>query len=343
MPAIGPAQPVDYYQALALNPSATSEALLPALNQRVALSPPGPERAYAEQARAVLADPGKRRVYDQRLHNPHAKPWTPQELHELAVAQSTRSATGFLAQLKTAPTRILATVAGVLLVGLVVIIVAVSCTGGGTTDVASNPDASNSKPDANTGAGDASCEQIQGSLVEKAAWTRGDPGYAVVLTQATDLPTPIATGLAESNFDGLGTGGKLGQLQDKGVFVVIDAWFNRDMTDHAAVFSADGTLRESLKRPTMSSGPANWPKSFDLEKDDTHGYHHITAGQGVQIPAEAGGTKPGQTYALAILPDAFDDDVVWVLLRGGKQLYKGTLVRFRGEAPTDPRKCTPLG
>lgn len=45
------------------------------------------------------------------------------------------------------------------------------------------------------------------------------------------------------------------------------------------------------------------------------------------LPAEAAGKEPQQQYALTVRPDAFDRDVVWVLLRGGKDLYIGTVYR----------------
>ncbi|GAA2375758.1 hypothetical protein [Gordonia cholesterolivorans] len=137
MPELGPNQPTNYYHALGLDPAAPHDELLAQLQQRIALTQPGPERGYAEQARAVLADLGKRRIYDQRLHNPNTNPWTPGELHELAIAQPTESTAGLLTQLKAAPTRIMAIVAGALLIVLVIIVTAVACTGG-SADVASD-------------------------------------------------------------------------------------------------------------------------------------------------------------------------------------------------------------
>lgn len=79
------AQPSDFYRTLNLDPSAPPNALAVQLHQRISQTPPGPGRDQLQQALAILGDPAKRQAYDARLRNPQAPPWTPPELHQLAL------------------------------------------------------------------------------------------------------------------------------------------------------------------------------------------------------------------------------------------------------------------
>ncbi|GAA2375744.1 cutinase family protein [Gordonia cholesterolivorans] len=85
MSSPGSAQPFDFYRTLNLDPSAPPNALAAQLHQRISQTPPGPGRDQLQQALAILGDPAKRQAYDARLRNPQAPPWTPPELHQLAL------------------------------------------------------------------------------------------------------------------------------------------------------------------------------------------------------------------------------------------------------------------
>lgn len=138
MPESGSAQPIDYYRALGLDSTAPSHSLLAQISHRIAQTPPGPQRHVMEQARAILGDPGKRRIYDQRLRDPQAPDWTPQELHGLALAQSDQPAGGgFTAKLAAIPRRVLGVVAGALAILVVLIVTLASCAGSGDSTKAS--------------------------------------------------------------------------------------------------------------------------------------------------------------------------------------------------------------
>lgn len=349
MPELGPNQPTNYYHALGLDPAAPHDELLAQLQQRIALTPPGPERGYAEQARAVLADLGKRRIYDQRLHNPNANPWTPGELHELAIAQPSRpAASGIGAQFAAIPRRILATVAGALLVVLIVIVTAVSCASG-SSDVASGDNPASGADEgpgslAPSNADKVTCDLISTKLIGKAAWlgSNSRPDYAVVVTHAFDVPSPLGPDIAkvtDADTSNLG----INQYQDKSIGIHATYRPDRVVFQREAVvatYTPDGHLISTKKYPALGTPPA-----FDLQISERTHYHQIVAVDGITIPAGAGGTEPGQTYALSMRPDAFDHEAVWMLLRGGNKLYKGTLIRFRGDTvPTKDLKtaCNPI-
>ena len=344
----GSAQPVDYYSALGLNPASPAHALLAQLSHRIAQTTIGPERHLMEQARAILGDPEKKQVYDTRLRDPQAPPWTPAELHELAIAQSTRSATGLLAQLKAAPTRILTAVAGGLLIVLVVVITAVSCTGG-SSDVANGDNPASGADEgpessAPSHADKVTCDLISTKLIGKAAWlgSNSRPDYAVVVTHAFDVPSPLGPDIAkvtDADTSNLG----INQYQNKSIGIHATYRPDRVVFQREAViatFTPDGRLISTKKYPALGTPPA-----FDLQISERTHYHQIVAVDGITIPAGAGGTEPGQTYALSMRPDAFDHESVWMLLRGGDKLYKGTLIRFRGDTvPTKDLKtaCNPI-
>ncbi|KJR05083.1 hypothetical protein [Gordonia sihwensis] len=346
MPENGSAQPhVDYYATFGLQPASPPHALMTQLSHRIAQTPPGPERHLMEQARAILGDVGKKQVYDRRLTNTYAKPWTSQELHDLAMAPSSRPASsgGLAATIAAIPRRVLAAVAGGLAILLVLIITLASCTGGGgDTPVAGDSAAPGSKR-SGSGSSSATCDKAPSTVVEKAKWSRsGTPvtGYAVVLTSAHDVPSPIDTDLAAVQANSTGFQGTrlLVQYQDKNIGLV---WPGRDVT-RVATFAPDGSQvsNKSYEGPRYK---VDLPLTFDLQQRDHAGYFHIVASDSIQIPAAASGTEDGQQYAINLMGDAFDKEVVWVLLRGGDKLYKGTLVRYRNsEIPTDPSECTPL-
>jgi len=314
---------------------------------------PGRERQILEQARAILSDPGKREYYDARLNNPHAPAWTPRELHELALAPSSQPPApgGLAASFAAIPRRILALIAGGLGLILVGAIVLASCTGGGGSDVATS---GNDNTGSSDDSGSASCAQQLAAGVKRAGWAKGSiaPLYTIVLTGqhqtsakvAALLPTSQLSPYYAANYSASGI--RLVQYQDKNVGLTLDVRTDENSraveTNYLDVFSPDGKLVSSA----TYAKKAEMPATFDLQESLTSGYHHIVAGQGVTIPPTAVGAEAAQTYATVILPDAFDKTALWVLLRGGDQLYKGTLIRQAdaGSAAevTDPSACSPV-
>ncbi len=124
----------DYYTAIGLEPASPPHVLAGQISGKIGATPPGPARTYLEQARAVLGDPGKRRIYDQRLNDPQAPAWTPSELHNLAMAPAAQHHASGIARFTGAGRQriiTLAAIAAALTLVLVLVTVAVTSSGSG--------------------------------------------------------------------------------------------------------------------------------------------------------------------------------------------------------------------
>lgn len=349
MPEIPP--PVDFYAALGLDRAASPRDLAAELSRRIGQTPPGPARTHLEQARAVLGDPGKRRIYDARLNNPQAPPWTPEELHNLAMA-APQPPSGFARLIGDGRQRIftLAAIAAALTLVLVVVAVAVATggdEGGPNGDQAANGSTTAADVDDKGWFTDAAGEKFRCSRTDRkalyggnnAAWPEGRfkeptsrPNRVFLLENQYALPPAFdaLAGLetlsaANTPYYFVSTKVGLAQYQDRNVGVNLAAplkgWTRETVRMNVAVLSRDGQLVSSNAYAPDQASQA--PKPFDLEKQAlTSGYYRIEAKDGVTIPSVAAGTKPAQNFALQILPDAFDDNVYWVLMRGSDKLYK---------------------
>lgn len=349
MPEIPPS--VDFYAALGLDRAASPRDLAAELTRRIGQTPPGPARIPLEQARAVLGDEGKRRVYDARLNNPQAHPWTPDELHNLAMAPAAPHQTSGIARFIGDGRRRIITlgaVAAALALVLVLVIVAAS-TGGSGGDGSSSTAADrsgNSTKDGESHTDAAGNEFVCGRMDRKvlyngkgAAWPEGRfkdpdarPARAFLLENQYDLPPAFdgLTGLetlstANTPYYFVSTKVGLAQYQDKNVGVNVatplKGWTRETVRMNVAVLSQDGQLVSS--NAYVADQANEIPKPFDLQKDAlSSGYYRIEAKDGVTIPSVAAGNKPTQNFALQILPDAFAEDVYWVLMRGSDKLYK---------------------
>lgn len=102
-----------------------------------------------------------------------------------------------------------------------------------------------------------------------------------------------------------------------------------------------GQVYEGLTKEEKKQGMA--PKSFEIGETlpiwalpKREGFFRAIT-DGVDVPEQAiEGLSPGRFEFLAITPDTNDDDVVWVLMAGGTDLYKGTVVQADQDAkPAD--------
>ncbi|GAA4746279.1 hypothetical protein [Gordonia alkaliphila] len=183
MPEMPPS--VDFYAALGLDRAASPRNLVAELTRRIGQTPPGPARIPLEQARAVLGDLGKRRVYDARLNNPQAHPWTPDELHNLAMAPAPHQPSGIARFIGDGRQRtiILSVVAAALSVLLIVVV----AFGGSDEEVASSVAAASSGA-----AKESSTSPTSSKFVPDSQSARGDsPTQMVVTTGTIDLSAAL--------------------------------------------------------------------------------------------------------------------------------------------------------
>ncbi|WOC14337.1 hypothetical protein [Gordonia sp. MP11Mi] len=356
----GSAQPIDYYRALGLDTRSPSHALLAQLSHRIAQTPPGPERHLMEQARAILGDVGKKQVYDRRLTNTYAKPWTPDELHALALAHPSRPArSGLAAKLSAIPRRVLAAVAGGLALALVLVVTLVSCTGG-SGSTGTDAVADDSRPGAPASA---DCRPVSVDDTTKAAWAKGaEPGYAIVLTDAYPLPSDMSAELARMTSSASTSSRTINTYPDGQISVtvpraldgilggMIKSGDGKTIT-HSALYSPEGRLlgqRTKTKWTTRIDPDIQKSGEVDLDEFDdsgvsaltlshTYGTFRMAAADGITIPAEAASDKTDGDYALDILIDDENSDRLWLLLRGGTDLYKARVVE--ATPGTDPADC----
>lgn len=312
----------NYYTALDLDPAADSATLTRQLTARIDQTAPSPELHQLEQARAIVGDPAKRRTYDARLRDPAAPPWTPQELHELALALPQRG--NKIASLLS--TRALAISAAALVAVLALLIGLVACNGG--DDEA--PVASDNKVSPSSHAQESpttGCSPRKNNGTEDAEWSESSsaPDYTIALTDQFPLP-PELKPLSDKD---IGKGELIVQYQDRSIGVAYaekSGQSSLDVTTTIATYDQQGKPLATK----VYDERGKMPETFDLMEEYFSGYFQITAKKGIEIPAVAGGTKPSQNFAMTIRPDAFDDNAIWVLMKGGSNLYKAQLYRNTG-------------
>lgn len=305
---------IDLYVIHKLDRRQPPEALAVQLTSELARTDPRDTvmRSRIETARVILGDPERRAQYDRQLDDPSAPEITEQTLAGLSGRPA-----------PTAPRRVLskpvaalvAITAVVVVIAVVGIIVAVTSGGGddGKGDTKASPTAASS-PLAKPGS---SQERGFNGRRSYAEWNTGaTPTTVIQLEKAFALPPTLATALQQCEGDRC----ELRQYQDKNVGVQANPNTPGVSATMVAIYSPEGQLVSFKQYPLTG----DVPEPFDLQKRASQGYYRI-AGGNVEIPAEAHGTQDEMNYATWILPDAFDETVIWVLLRGGKYLYKAYL------------------
>lgn len=163
-------------------------------------------------------------------------------------------------------------------------------------------------------------------------WEKKDdndpPGYAIVLTDEYKLPSEFDVVIDEPDllsgivvgFD-QGTRG-LTQYQNKNIGVAVPLFTgsgsSKDTVLMLAVLGQDGSLVSS----TPYKPGDDRPEPFDLVNEADSGYARVEADGGIAIPAAAAGNKDGKNYVTSVMADAFDDYVLWVMVRGSSSVYK---------------------
>lgn len=331
---------LDLYAIHGLDRRAPSEALAAQLTAQLNGAGDQLTRQRIDIARSILGDPQRRARYDAQLADPAAPPITEQTLATVSGLGTTAPGSSAPGLLSSPKTRLLALAAAVL--GLVVIIVvsAVSC--GSDSTGTSAPVGADSATTTDTTSGDttSACTRWTNKSVSSASWASGAskaPRAVIVLTDAYALPSAFAplTDPSRSTSVNFGSGvpftePALTQFQNKDVVVYAyekktskyDSSGYPDAVLHAATFAQDGKL---VSEKTYSAAQRrDLPEAFDLARDVKEGYYRVEAASGVTIPSAADGDKEHKKYVWA-LPDAFDENVVWVLVRGSDKLYKAGL------------------
>ncbi|WOC13638.1 hypothetical protein [Gordonia sp. MP11Mi] len=330
MPAPGPNQPTDYYGALGLRPASPTHALVSQLSHRAAQLPPGPERDYVEQARAILGDPRKRPIYDGRLNDSTAPAWTPRELHEFALAQPPRTAaTGALSMLTAIPRRVLTGIVAGLAVLLVLIIALVSCSGSGSDDVSADT-ASGLGPEAAASASttvDASCEivALDGEIPNQAAWSATND-YALQLTGQYPIASPQSARNPISIINGVH------QYADHTIGVQSDN--HRDQIDvmpqYLSVHSPSGPPVKVIEQTGVNIDYTPLPTPISKNTEFSGRYRIVAGDVGddyLPTVGLAGQPEAGNLSVLYGVADKFQPNTVWLVIDGGARLFKAQLVK----------------
>ncbi|GAC80837.1 hypothetical protein SAMN04488550_0600 [Gordonia malaquae] len=306
-------------------------------------------RGRIETARAILADPQRRTAYDRQLADPAAPPITEQTLAQLAgrPAPTAPGSGSGLAQLAGRP-KVVAGIAAALALLLVVIVTAVSCSG---SDSSSNNaggqgsrSADNSVP-TSAEAGNREPINAGNDNLDAAVWRDTAKGgeettYSLQLTKEIALPNEF------SRLSGQGTGCTPGdhalnqgsqwnlgitQLRDSSVAIVCNVPRSDGKLTLAAtqlaVVNKDGQVVS-----TKEYGPLEdiALEPFDLPKQSLFKqYFHVEASNGITVPTESTGLSSGMVFVTQARPDAFDEDLVWVLLRGSDKLYQAKVLFYR--------------
>lgn len=316
---------IDLYAIYGLDRRQPPEALAAALTAQLDATEPRDTltRNRIDTARAILGDPLKRARYDAALGNPAAPTLDENALAAIAGRHVPTTARPSLAgAFAGRQVRVLAAVAAALALVLVVGITAVACSGDDDepADIAAASAASQQAGESSSKHSRQELEaaRIDSEGLKRAAWDTDDPSstpdIVIHLNTATALPTHVASIFQDADRK---CGGvsicRIDQFQDRTIGVYGKPQLAR--------YNQDGMLIAT----TDYDNASDLPKPFDLAKDASKGYFQFGAADGVAIPAAAAGTADGMQFALAILPDAFDDRVVWVLLRGGTALYRADL------------------
>lgn len=312
-------QKIDLYATHRLDPAAPPTALLQQLDAEAANTRDRLQRNRIATARTIIADPQRRATYDRYLADPSA------EITETTLSQISGrpvptggplgSHRGVLA---------LGIVAASVVLALVVAIVIVATTGG--DDAPTNAAASSSA--AASQQASQSSQSYDADDINEAYWGRNGsstPRLAVRLDAAYDLPDGVGPLVANTSVDLNCVNSvdcQLVQYRDRNIGLYV---WDRGAPDgqkaRLVVIGQDGNVVSDKRYDNNNDVPG----SFDRAEQAVRGYFHITTDD-VSIPAAAVGTEDGMVSASAIRPDAFQDNTFWVLLRGGTQLYRGSLV-----------------
>lgn len=333
---------LDLYRIYGLDPQAGAPELAQRLTSQLNATDPRDTlvRSRIKTARTILGGP-QRAQYDQHLADPEAPTIDEGALAAMAgqsVPAPERS--GLAGAFAHPRVKLLASVAGALTL-LLVILAAVIATSSDNGDKADNAAAPGIASNSATASTSTNCWVTTSELLRNTRWSRATtPGYSLLLTDQIHLPSQFAAlkdqtyGFGDHATAPFSIDGGLTQYQDKNVGILRGTSRKKlggnDATMDLAIVSPDGALIS--QRTYTEDERSQIPKKFDLAKDFTTGYHRIEAEQGVTIPAAAAGDEVNKNFATAIMPDAFDKKVLWVLLRGSAALYKASV--FNLETPT---------
>lgn len=325
---------IDLYSIYGLDRRQPPEALVAQLTGHLNSTDPRDAltRSRIDTARAILGDPARRVAYDAALADPNAPVLDEQALAAIAgrpVPATARS--GLAGAFASRQIRILSAATAALALILVIGITAVACSGGSDPRPTAAPNGSGQST--SVASGNSACEPSNNASLSKARWRESlsaAPSRVIVLEKKIDLPNryPFGDSLGDVSYFALGQGFKvsyrgLAQFQDRsiGVFQGPDTDNLQTLSASVTTVGQDGTII-STRDYTLATA-AQMPTGFDLARTPAVGYFHITTANGVQVPAQANGTKDGQVYAAQLVADAFDQTVVWVILRGeGSAIYK---------------------
>lgn len=337
---------IDLYSIYQLDRRQPPEALAAALTTQLNATDPRDalSRSRIDTARAILGDPHRRARYDAALADPKAPIIDESALAAIAGRPMPAPArTGLAGAFASRQVRVLSAITAALALVLVVGITAVACSGGGdsTPTAASN----GSGQSTSTASGNSSCQPESNTKLNLAYWKASrssTPSRVVVLRKKIDLPGqyPFDDKLTVGvSYAALGPDFQVGfrgltQFRDKSIaaFQGPDIDNLQATSAHVTTISPEGSVL-ATNVYTIANRP---PTGFDLAREGSSGYFRIAGANGVTVPAAAAGTEEGQAYAAQILPDAFEDSTVWVVMKGeGRAVYKATLY-----SASDASACT---
>lgn len=306
---------IDLYATHRLDPAAPPAVLLQQLDNEAAQTRDHLQRNRIAIARAIVADPAKRATYDRYLADPSV------EITEETLASISGRPAPSAGAVGSRNTKLaLGILAGSLVLALIVAIAIVATAGG--DEAPTNTAASSSA------AGASPSQEYDADDLDKAYWgTKRStaPRLAVHLDAAYDLPAGFGDLVAATDVDLNCVNSvdcQLMQYRDRTIGLYV--WDNGapdGQKARLAIIGQDGSVVSDKRYANNNDVPG----SFDRAESAQRGYFHVTADD-IAIPAAAVGTEDGMVSASAIRPDAFVDNTFWVLLRGGTQIYKGTLV-----------------
>ncbi len=328
---------IDLYRIYQLDRQQPPEALAQQLTERLSATDPSDSltRGRIETARAILGDSQRRAIYDQQLGDPAAPPVTEQVLAALA-GKPVPSAPSITLTSLFASTQGKIIVGGAIALVLILLVVIAVAAISGDEDGGGAAVTASSLSDGKSSRG--SGEVIANTRISRTAWGKKDsrPSSAIVLTKETPLPadfdperSPNGAPCSSSGLYGFpGIGAGLVQYQDKSSGYVLpvlpEGSESRDDSSlEIAVLDPQGNLVS-----TTTYTPDDWdtaPEPFDLMKESTKGYARVEATDGISIPAEAAGDEDGKNFATCILPDAFDETLLWVTMRGSSSVYQAQI------------------
>ncbi|MEP9391123.1 hypothetical protein ABLE94_02540 [Gordonia sp. VNK1] len=310
---------IDIYTAHRLDPAAPPSALLQQLDNEASQTRDRLQRNRIATARAIIADPQRRATYDRYLADPSA------EVTETTLAQISGRPVPSAGEVGSRNTKLaLGIVAASVVLALVVAIVIVA-TAGGDENSPTNAAASSSAAASQQVEESAQASYDTDDLI-KAKWPESSssaPTLAVHLDAAYALPSGAITSLDNDTNCANANSCEIRQNQDKSIGVYTLRHASEAQPQRLITLDQQGTLISDTRYGRSDSIPPR----FDRQEYAELGYFRVIAGDGMAIPPAAAGTESEMQFAMAILPDAFADNLFWVILRGGDTLYKATLTQ----------------